>query len=619
MAGLASTLERTRAEYLALHTRKEDLFWRVKMGLATDRDAEARALADAEIALNEFVQDPARLTSLVAVQQGPGGTPAEREELAGWIRMLRCHTLEDPSARALSAEIVRAEAELGRARSKFTLGYTHPATGAFVPATTNRLALLVANDPDESVRRAAHAGLRTVEGFALSNGFLELVKLRNRLGRLLGFEDYYDWKVSRAEGMRKRDVFARLEAFLAATRERTNEELARFAQKHGASALEPWNFLFLRSGSLSKELDPYFPFAESFARWGRSFAALGVKYRGALLTLDLVDRAGKYENGFMHGPGPTYEEGGKWVPARINFTANAVPGAVGSGLRATETFFHEGGHAAHFANITAGSPCFSHEFPPTSVAYAETQSMFMDSLLGDPDWRLRYAHGPDGQPMPFSLVERAIRDTQPFRGWDTRRLITVPMGERAIYELPEHELTPDRVLSKLRAIEAETQGLTSAPRPVLAVPHLLAGESSAYYHAYVLAEMAVHQTRAFFLERDGYLTDNPKIGPDVARAYWACGNKLTHDETLVALTGKPLSADALVAVSNRTVEESVAEAKKSWDAAGARPAWSGEIALDATIRLVHGPETIASTETESFEQAAARFSSWVRGLEAAKG
>ena len=52
---------------------------------------------------------------------------------------------------------------------------------------------------------------------------------------------------------------------------------------------------------------------------------------------------------------------------------------------------HEAGHAAHFANIAQGSPLFSQERAPTSVAYAETQSMFLDSLVGDAAWRGRYA------------------------------------------------------------------------------------------------------------------------------------------------------------------------------------------------------------------------------------
>lgn len=83
---------------------------------------------------------------------------------------------------------------------------------------------------------------------------------------------------------------------------RSSAELSRFAAQHGDGTLDPWNFLFLRAGRIAAELDPYFSFGPALRRWGRSFAALGVRFRGATLTLDLVDRVGKYENGFMHGP-----------------------------------------------------------------------------------------------------------------------------------------------------------------------------------------------------------------------------------------------------------------------------------------------------------------------------
>ena len=49
-------------------------------------------------------------------------------------------------------------------------------------------------------------------------------------------------------------------------------------------------------------------------------------------------------------------------------------------------------------------------------------------------------------------------------------------------------------------------------RPLLAVPHILADESSAYYHGYVLAEMSVHQTRAYFKSKYGTIADNPEVG-----------------------------------------------------------------------------------------------------------
>lgn len=57
---------------------------------------------------------------------------------------------------------------------------------------------------------------------------------------------------------------------------------------------------------------------------------------------------------------------------------------MGSGKTALVTLLHEGGHAAHFANIEQATPLASQERAPTSVAYAENQSMFLDSLAGAP-------------------------------------------------------------------------------------------------------------------------------------------------------------------------------------------------------------------------------------------
>lgn len=617
MSAIKETLERLKTEYVELHTRKEDLFWVTKMGLADDMPAARKAMAEAEIAWNAFLQSPERLAALRELAARPNGaSDAERRILEGWIATLAAHVIEDPEARKLSAEIVELEAALAEKRAGMALGYTDPATGEHVPASSVRLALMMRTDPDEARRKAAFEGLCSIEPFVLDAGFLDIVRKRNRLGRMLGHEDYYAWRVAVVERMSKRSLFDRLDALAARTAEKSRAELAAFAERHGPGALDPWNFRYLRGGEVERELDPYFGFADALDRWGRSFHALGVRYRGATLTLDLVDRQGKYENGFMHGPGPAFYDNGQWRPARVNFTANAVVGQVGSGLVAAETLFHEGGHAAHFANILSDAPCFSHEFAPTSVAYAETQSMFMDSLLGDADWRARYARDEHGRPMPLELIERAIRERQPFRAWDMRMMLTVPFAERALYEMADEDLRPDRVLDTFRRIERELQGLSAGVRPVLAVPHLLAGESSAYYHGYVLAEMAVQQTRRFFLERDGFLTDNPKIGPDLARHYWAPGNAASFDDTLAALTGRPLSPDALVDVCNLGTDDAIADARAAVEAAQARPAPHGRVQLDATIRVVHGRDTVAATDGNDFERAAADFAAFIRRLEA---
>ena len=55
-------------------------------------------------------------------------------------------------------------------------------------------------------------------------------------------------------------------------------------------------------------MDPFFPFEEAVDVWARTFAALGIQYKGATMRLDLCDRAGKYSNGFCHWPQPAWRK-----------------------------------------------------------------------------------------------------------------------------------------------------------------------------------------------------------------------------------------------------------------------------------------------------------------------
>ncbi|MBK7874723.1 MAG: peptidase M3 [Planctomycetes bacterium] len=617
--------------YERLHTAKEDAFWRAYMGTGDDPDAARKELDEKEIAWQGFLRDPASLARVEkelaeakgALAAGSEGRVAadpdariaaetnERVALEGWRATFAAHVIPSASARALADEIVEAEGRLARERASLQLT-CDDGNGTQRPASSVELGVKLASDPNEAVRRSAWQGLRAIEPHVLAKGFLDVVRMRNRLGRELGGEDYYDWKVRRVEGLSKAEVFAWLDELEARTRDAARRGLDALRAKHGAK-VTPWNARFLASGDVSNEQDPFFPFEKALERWGTSFSALGVRYRGAELVLDLVDRKGKYENGFMHGPVPAWREHGKLRPARIQFTANAIPGLVGAGRRATDTLFHEGGHAAHFANIDMPAPCFAQEYAPSSVAFAETQSMFLESLLRDADWQVLHARDLGGNALPDGLVEKAIERTQPLAAWGLRGMLAICFAERAIYELDDRELTAERVLAELRRVERELLFLDDgAPRPTLSVPHLLSGESSAYYHGYVLAEMAVEETRDFFLARDGRLADNARIGPDLERAYWQPGNALGFGALVERLIGRPLSARALATRVQRTVDEAREEARTAIRAARARGSAETPVALDASIRVVDGRETIAEARTAAeFDGACRAFEAWI--------
>jgi hypothetical protein len=190
-------------------------------------------------------------------------------------------------------------------------------------------------------------------------------------------------------------------------------------------------------------------------------------------------------------------------------------------------------------------------------------------------------------------------------------MLSVSFGEKALYEIPDEQLTPERALAELRAVERRMCLLAEgSPRPVLAVPHLLAGDSSAYYHGYVLAEMAVHQTRRHFLERDGHLTDNPRVGPRLREVYWRPGNSLGFDDFLQRMTAAPLSAADLARHLNRSTDEALAEAREAVARLDSVPPRDGEVQLDAHVRVVHGRETVAELDG-SFEACAEDFARWI--------
>ena len=197
--------------------------------------------------------------------------------------------------------------------------------------------------------------------------------------------------------------------------------------------------------------------------------------------------------GFCHWPVPTYvdAQSGKRVASAANFTSLATPSAPGSGHSALTTLMHEGGHAAHFANVAQPSPFFSQERAPTSVAYAETQSMFLDSLVDDAAWLGRYARSREGTPMPWDLVEAGIRATHPTAVLSLRAMIAVCYFEKAMYEMSEDELSAPGALERLAAeVETRIQGGPS-PRPLLTVPHILSDESSCYCACPLVTDIAL--------------------------------------------------------------------------------------------------------------------------------
>lgn len=605
-----SLSDRINRLYLKYHTAKEESFWAMYMGLKGSRPG---AFEKRETAWKEFISRPVwipRIEKRLSRRKLP---VEERLALDGWLRFFKTHVIEDESARELQSHIIALEGELGRFREKMECGYTDPRSERFESCGSSRLSLLINTGSSEELRRAAWEGLRSIEKPVLDAGFPAIIRERNRLGRSLGYRDYYDWKVSVNEQISKENLFKILDGLKRGTEAPFKNIQDQLKARHGADAVKPWNLRYYSRGDLVTRLDPWFPFERALDWWGRSFTAMGVNFRGARLSLDLVYRKGKHENGFMHGPVPCYMRKGKFHPSVINFTAVAHPGETGGGQRALETLMHEGGHAAHFSNILMPGACFSQEFAPTSVALAETQSMFMDTLLEDPVWLLRYCEDRDGIPLPRDLARQALEDHVNHLPLELRSLLVIPYAEKAIYELPDSKLDTENILRVVRETEREFFLGEESPRPVMSVPHLLAGESSAYYHAYTLAWMGVFQLREHFLKTYGEIVDNPKVGRDLCRYCWEPGNAVDFFTAIRNCTGKEFSADAVNRLMASPADRLYSEALGRLEKLERDVPLCRKADLSAEIRMVHGDRVLADND-DGFEKMSDRYEMALREM-----
>ncbi|EJL6385976.1 M3 family oligoendopeptidase [Vibrio parahaemolyticus] len=580
--------------YLAIHRTKEDFFWETYMGISDDHDGSTQA----QTAWTSFLSNAEQITAIKQQLEAADSItdPQEKQQtitgLSGWLAMFESHAIEGEKAQALKNQLIAFEAELFEKKQNHVQTFTDE-NGEQVEGSLPVLSSTIRTSNHEEVRQSAHQALLNLEQWLLQNGFIELIKLRNQFARSLGYATFFDYSVQKTEKMSSEQLFEILEDFEQRTRDAHLNSLENLAKEKGASALTGFNFVYSFAGDVMRDLDPYVPFSKSLRRWVESFGRLNIDYSGATLTLDLLDRKGKYPNGFCHGPIPSFYNQGEWVAAQVNFTSNAKPDQVGSGYDGINTLFHEGGHAAHFANVKMNAPCFSQEFAPTSMAYAETQSMFCDSLLTDADWLKQYALDDEGNSVPDETIQAMINSRQPFKAYEERSILVVPYFERALYQLSDDELTPERITKLARDCEKQILGLECSPRPLMAIPHLLSDEAACAYQGYLLAHMAVYQTRAYFLEQFGYLTDNPEIGLLLAKHYWHAGNHLSHNETIVSLTGEGFNAKYLADVCNLSPEQAWEVQQKKIDSLATRER-APVASLNATIKVVDGSKELAS-------------------------
>lgn len=506
----------------------------------------------------------------------------------------------------LKKKIDDIESKIRTKKSIRTEGYIDPKTNKFIKSSHLEMKTMMRTNKDEDIRKAC---FNAMEGLAEDclDEYVELVKMRNKYAKEAGHEDFYEYKVQTEEGMSKKEIFT-LFYFIYNKTKYAFKNIKKLEKKM-PGLRKPWNFAYMMTGDFTKEEDPFFQFDDALMRWGRSFSALGIDFQGGDLKLDLLDREGKYNNGFCHWPRLVRYEKAERIPGRANFTCNVVYGQVGSGWLGMNTLFHEGGHAAHLLNSEQSDICLNHEYPPMSTAWAETQSKFMDTMFSSIEWKARYAKDENGNSYSWDLFKRKMEKVHPITPLEMMSIIFVSDFERKIYECKN--LDKEQVLSIAKKVFKKYFDRSEDSLLALNVPHIYSWQSACAYHGYGLADLATSQWRNYFYKKYGYIVDNPKIGKE-AKKVWKLGASRTFKEFVIMIVGEKLSAKPYIREITGSLNGIIKSAKNKIKRMEKVPRYNRPVVLNTYVSMVHEKEEICNNKI-SFEDMAGKYKKWLNG------
>jgi len=588
-------LDKLNTEYAKLHTAYELAFWRVYMG---ELD-QSKKMNDAGKKRDAYRANK-KLAALVdeALKKAKG---EDKTRLLHWKNFFSIFQMPDHAAK-IKEDAHVLESEIQKIRQSRKEGYTDPHTNKFVEASENAMRSIVRIDSDEKVREAAFDAMQTLP-LTTIDLYVKLIAKRNEFAHALGYDNFYAYKAKIDENMTLDELFSVFEVVYEKTKDVFTK--IKSLEKDTPGITLPWNFSHMITGDFTKEEDPYYPFEDSLVRWGTSFSALGVGLEKGSVVLDLLDRKGKQSNGFCEYPTLVQFKGKKRFPAEARISCNTVLGKIGEGYSSGHhTLFHEGGHAVDRLNSMQKDAIVNHEYPPSSVSWAETHSMFMDTMLDSIEWRTRYAN------YPFELYERKVRKVSFLAPLHIMSINAVMEFERRIYETKD--LTPEIALKIAKEVYRKFWGLNGDSLLLLNIPHIYAWESSGYYHGYGLAELQVQQWRAYFYKKYGYIVDNPKVGKELKKM-WKLAASRPSNEFIKLATGEKLNPDAYIKSVMRTPEEIIALAKERLARMEKVKRYTKPVDLNGTVILVHGKKKIADSK-QGFEKMAEKYKKWLNTL-----
>jgi len=402
--------------------------------------------------------------------------------------------------------------------------------------TMSDIYTIMTTEKDVRKREAAWRASKQV-GDVIIADLIELVKLRNRAAKEVGFDNYHTMLITTGEqSIEQLDaVFAELDELTKGPfAELKNELDIILAESYGITPeeLRPWHYhdpFFQRTPLVYElDLDLYYKDRDIRELAEEYYAGVGLPVDDILARSDLYDREGKYPHAFSED---VDRHGNVRILCNLQDTE-----------RWMETILHELGHAVYSKYHNPKEPWLFRE--PAHSFTTEGVAMFFGRLSRNAAWMQQMLGLSDAQRAEVEEISFKYLQFQQilFARWAMvmynfeKRLYADPDGDlnNLWWRLVERYQLVKRPPGPLDAGWASKLHFTTAP---------------CYYHNYMLGELFASQLHYYYVRRimkldcdkDVSYTGDKRLGRYLSKEVLGPGAKYHWNEMIERATGEPLS------------------------------------------------------------------------------
>lgn len=488
---------------------------------------------EAENRIDALLADPVSFQKLSTLRERGGITD---RIVARRLDVLYLSCLEKQVAPLLLQEINAKSNSIEKAFNAFRPKINDEET------SSNAVRNILQKSTSSAERQAAWEGSKRV-GAVVEKDLLELVVLRNRAARELGFENYHVLKMFLSE-QKQGDILKLFDELDELTREpfrnAKNEIDVRLAERCGLSVdeLRPWHYhdpFFQDSPAVfGADLDGLYRDQDILKLCRVFYAGIDLPIQDVLDRSDLFEKPGKSPHAFC----TDIDHDGD-----VRVLANVVPSE-----RWMETMLHELGHAVYTSkNIPATVPYLLRE--NSHILTTEGIAMMFGRLSKNGLWHEKMGIASDDPATRRKVSEDAARVLRNQLLIFSRWCQVMLRFEKGLYEDPEQDLNTLwwDLVEKYQLVK-RPEG-RNAPDYASKIHIVVA---PVYYHNYMMGELFASQLHHAIARdvaggadpRKVVYTGNPRVGEFLKQKVFTPGATLTWNELTEFATGEKLTPRA---------------------------------------------------------------------------